>query len=154
MTIVRVILILCGAALAAEPLRFREHTIATGLKGGYQVVVCDMNHDGKPDLIALGSGMNELVWFENPSWERHVLARGLPQMINLACVDGEIVIAYGFSMQADKSAGVVAVLHDGAVTEGLDRGLASRRRIQSAVDLFLRLACDVRLQLPLHGRLP
>ena len=33
---------------------------------------------------------------------------------------------------------------DGAVTEGLDRGLASSRRI----------ACDVRLHLPLHGRLP
>ncbi len=44
--------------------------------------------------------------------------------------------------------------HDGAVTEGLDRGLASSRRIQSAVDLFFRLACDVRLQLALHGRLP
>ena len=44
--------------------------------------------------------------------------------------------------------------HNGAVTEGLDRGLASSRRIQSAVDLFFRLACDVRLQLPLHGRLP
>ena len=26
---------------------FAEHTIATGLKGGYQVVVADMNHDGK-----------------------------------------------------------------------------------------------------------
>ena len=32
---------------------FREHTIATGLRGGYQVVVADLNHDGKPDLIAL-----------------------------------------------------------------------------------------------------
>src|SRR5215831_11885465 len=32
---------------------FREHTIATDLTGGYQVVVSDVNHDGKPDLIAL-----------------------------------------------------------------------------------------------------
>lgn len=126
MTIVRVFLFVCAMTLAAEPLRFREHTIATDLKGGYQVVVCDVNHDGKPDLIALGSGMSELVWFENPGWERHVLARGLPQMINLACADGEIVIAYGFGMQADKSTGVVAVLHDGAVTE-IDRLPTSHR---------------------------
>src|SRR6266852_1628386 len=97
--------------LVGQSTGFREHTIATDLKGGYQVVVCDMNHDGKPDLIALGSGMSELVWFENPGWERHVLARGLPQMINLACADGEVVIAYGFSMQADESAGVVALIH-------------------------------------------
>jgi molybdopterin-containing oxidoreductase family iron-sulfur binding subunit len=48
-------------AHAAEPARFAEHTIATGLKGGYQVVVADVNHDGKPDLIALASGMPELV---------------------------------------------------------------------------------------------
>ena len=54
--------------LAAEPpARFAEHTIATDLRGGYQVVVADMNHDGKPDLIALASGMKELVWYENPS---------------------------------------------------------------------------------------
>jgi hypothetical protein len=48
---------------AAPPATFVEHTIATDLRGGYQVVVADLNHDGKPDLIALASGMSELVWF-------------------------------------------------------------------------------------------
>src|SRR5215469_17719949 len=51
--------------------RICQHTVATGLKGGYQVVTRDLNHDGRPDLIALASGMAELVWFENPTWERH-----------------------------------------------------------------------------------
>ena len=37
------------AALAADrTARFVEHTIATGLKGGYQVIAADLNHDGKP----------------------------------------------------------------------------------------------------------
>src|SRR5689334_24792673 len=68
---------------AATPAaRFDAHTIATGLRGGYQVVVADMNRDGKPDLIALASGMPELVWFENPTWECHVIAGGLSRMIN------------------------------------------------------------------------
>lgn len=105
---------------AAPKLRFREHTIATGLKGGYQVVPVDVNHDGKIDLIALASGMTELVWYENPGWERHVLASGLARMINLAALDidgdgiPEIVLASEFSMDASKSAGVVSVLkHDG-----------------------------------------
>src|SRR5512143_2773867 len=98
------------------PARFREHVIATGLKGGYQVVVADLNHDGKPDLIALASGMPELVWFENPTWERHVIAGGQSRMINCAVVRTgsdpipEIVLASEFSNQAKDSAGVVSVL--------------------------------------------
>ena len=108
----------CGALLAAAPpARFAEHTVATGLKGGYQVVAVDVNHDGKTDLIALASGMTELVWFENPGWERHVIAGNLSGMINLAAwdLDGdgipEIVLASGFSMDALKSAGIISVLH-------------------------------------------
>ena len=112
---------LCGTLSAASaPVRFAEHTVATGLTGGYQVVAIDLNHDGKPDLLALASGMTELVWFENPGWQRHVIASHLSGMINVAAwdVDGdgipEIVLASGFSMQAKSSAGVVSVLrHNG-----------------------------------------
>ncbi len=93
--------------LAAD---FREHIIATGLKGGYQVVAADLNGDGKPDLIALASGMTDLVLFENPTWERHVIASGLTGMINLAVSNDQIVLAYGFSMVAANSKGNVAVL--------------------------------------------
>ena len=106
--------------MGAAPVEFREHTIATDLTGGYQVVACDVNHDGKTDLIALASGMTELVWFENPTWERHVIARNLPRMINLAAwdIDGdgipEIVLAHEFSMRAKDSIGIVSVLrHNG-----------------------------------------
>jgi FG-GAP-like repeat len=104
-------------AAAAPPTRFAEHTVSTGLKGGYQVVAADINHDGKIDLIALASGMTELVWFENPGWERHVIADHLSGMINLAAwdLDGdgipEIVLASGFSMQAKQSAGIISLLH-------------------------------------------
>jgi hypothetical protein len=102
--------------LAAPPARFAEHTIATGLTGGYQVVVADLNHDGRPDLIALASGLPELVWYENPTWERHVIAGNQAHMINCAVAgadsDGipEIVLATEFSNQPKKSAGVISVL--------------------------------------------
>jgi len=55
---------LISVLFAAPLLRgagFEPHTVATGLTDGYQVVVADLNHDGKPDLIALASGMDELV---------------------------------------------------------------------------------------------
>ncbi len=112
--------LLIGLLDAAEPARFAEHTIATGLKGGYQVVIADLNHDGKPDLIALASGMPELVWYENPTWERHVIAGGFTRMINCAAwdTDGdgipEIVLASGFANEAKNSLGIVSLLrHDG-----------------------------------------
>src|SRR5437667_8900798 len=63
-----------GNALALP--RFEPHEVATALTGGYQVIAADLNRDGKPDLIALASNLPELVWFENPSWTRHVLASG------------------------------------------------------------------------------
>lgn len=109
---------MCGTLQAATaPVRFAEHTIATGLEGGYQVVAVDLNRDGKPDLIAVASDLSELVWFENPGWERHVIAGGLSGLINVASwdMDGdgipEIVLAHGFAMEAKQSAGIVSLLH-------------------------------------------
>jgi hypothetical protein len=102
--------------MPAADLRFKQHTIASDLDGGYQVVVADLNNDGRPDLIALASGMKELVWFENPGWQRHVIATGRSQMINLAAADldgdgiPEIVLAEQFAMDPRKSAGVISVL--------------------------------------------
>ncbi len=91
--------------------------MAADLAGGYQVVAADVNGDGKLDLIALASNMTELVWFENPGWQRHVLASHLHHMINAAAwdIDGdgipEIAVAYGFSMNPAGSIGDVAILH-------------------------------------------
>jgi hypothetical protein len=130
-------LLLTLPLLAAAPAAFVEHTIAGDLKGGYQVVAADLNHDGRPDLIALASGMSELVWYENPGWQRHVLAAGQSRMINCAVVGNEIVLASEFSMQAKDSAGVVSVLRPGrdprepwTVTE-IDR-LPTSHRLRTA----------------------
>ena len=101
-------------------LAFTEHKIATDLKSGYHLTVADVNHDGKPDIIALAQGGPDLVWYENPGWERHVLISGLSHMINCAAedVDGdgipEIVVAWEFANDASKSIGKVGVLqHEG-----------------------------------------
>jgi hypothetical protein len=83
-------------------------------------VAADLNRDGKPDLIAVASNLTELVWFENPSWTRHVLAAGMTSLINVAAadVDGdgipEIAVASGFSTRPDQSSGNVAILTHGA----------------------------------------
>jgi hypothetical protein len=133
--------------LATPPAQFTEHTVAGGLRRGYQVVIADINHDGKPDLIALAQGMPELVWYENPGWERHVIAGGFTEMINLTVVangraDGvpDIVLASGFANVAARSVGVVSLLqHNGdprgpwTVTE-IDRLTTSHRLRTADVD--------------------
>jgi hypothetical protein len=113
------VLFLAAACASAADVSFREHTIATDLRGGYQVVPYDVNRDGRVDLIALASGMAELVWFENPAWERHTLAAGMSRMINVAACAGvdEMVVAQAFENEPARSLGIVSVLTPGADRE-------------------------------------
>ena len=113
-----------AAAIPAYAIDFTGQVIATDLRGGYQVVAADMNKDGKPDLIALASGMTELYWFENPSWKRHTIAGSLKQMINVAArdLDGdgipELAVAHAFANQAKNSIGIVSMLRSKDGTDG------------------------------------
>jgi hypothetical protein len=111
---------LAGAALAASakgPVTFREHIIEPNLKGGYSVLVTDVNHDGKPDVVGLSNQSPELAWYENPGWERHVLIKDVTALVNIAAadIDGdgipEIAVETDFSMVAAKSRGQVWILH-------------------------------------------
>jgi hypothetical protein len=107
-------------APAGGTVEFVAHEIGTGLRGGYQVVIADLNKDGKPDIIALASGIPELVWYENPSWTRHVIAAGQSQMINAAAydIDGdgipELALAQGFTTTTKTSTGILSILTHGA----------------------------------------
>ena len=114
--------VLAGASARqapAAPLPFVAHTIATSLTGGYQPIVVDLNGDGRLDVIALSTQLPELVWFENPGWERHVIAAGLSRMINAAAhdIDGdgrpELALAHRFSSTYNDSAGIVSLLTSG-----------------------------------------
>lgn len=115
---------LCLPPLSAQApsgtVEFVAHTIGSDLKGGYQVVIADLNKDGKPDIIALASSMPELVWYENPGWQRHVIVGGMQGMINVAAydIDGdgipELALAQGFTMAPKTSAGILLLLTHGA----------------------------------------
>src|SRR3954447_3227158 len=114
-------LLACTLAASAQ-IAFREHKIAEGLKGAYQVIPMDVNRDGHPDLIALSSGLKDLEWYENPGpdgggeWKRHVFATGFSHLINVVAqdLDGdgypELVVASEFANEAAKSIGIVSVL--------------------------------------------
>lgn len=94
-----------------QPVEFREHVVAAGQRGGYQVVIADMNGDGKPDLIALASGLRELAWYENPNWRKHVIVDGIRQPINVTVVGPDtLALAHEFSPNARRSLGIVSIL--------------------------------------------
>lgn len=105
---------------ASEGPRFVTHTIAAELASGYQPVVVDLNRDGRLDVIALSTRLDELAWYENPGWQRHVLTTGLNRAINAAARDldddgiPEIAVAHEFGTTHETSLGVLSLLtHQG-----------------------------------------
>jgi len=114
-------LLACINLYAQELPRFREHVVSADLKYGYQLVAVDLNKDGKKDLIAVDEMATELIWFENrhPVWERHVLTDNVPRPLNADCwdidADGipEVILAYRFESDPQKSVGNVVLLKSG-----------------------------------------
>src|SRR5206468_6025171 len=59
---------------AAEPT-FKAVDVDTKIEIGYGVTVADVNGDRKPDILL--ADKNLIVWYENPGWQKHVLAEKL-----------------------------------------------------------------------------
>lgn len=103
--------VLAVAAPAAGPVQFRAYDIDPKFRGGYAVSVADFNQDGRLDVIANSLQVNEVAWYENPTWQRHVIVPELQSIVNQAAqdIDGDGIpeIAYqsSFAMQAANSPG-------------------------------------------------
>src|SRR5438477_9774486 len=91
-------------APAVSPVQFVAHDIEAKFPGGYAVAVADFNKDGKLDVIANSLSVQEIAWYENPTWERHVVVAQTPQIVNqaMADIDGdgypEIAFESSFAM--------------------------------------------------------
>ena len=87
-----------GAA-QAPGVRFRAEQIAADFGVGYAVVTADVNGDGRPDVLAINA--TDLVWFEAPSWQKHVMLAGATVRDNVTLAphdidgDGRIDVALG-----------------------------------------------------------
>jgi len=83
---------------------------------GYQVAVADVNHDSRPDVLALSTEADRVDWYENPSWQRRPVAR-TAKNIDLAPhdIDGdgqpELALAAGFYFNESNRGGEVFLLH-------------------------------------------
>lgn len=110
-----VVVVTLFGAPAAGPVKFEAHDIDPKLPGAYAVNTADFNNDGKLDVIANSLGVRELAWYENPTWERHVIVSDTMQIVNQAPADingdgiPDLAFQSSFAMQAAKSEGVNSI---------------------------------------------
>jgi hypothetical protein len=93
-----------GAQQADAPaVKFREQQIASDFGVGYAVATGDVNGDGRTDILAING--TDLVWFEAPGWQKHVMISGLTPKDNVCLAphdidrDGRLDVALGASWQ-------------------------------------------------------
>jgi hypothetical protein len=86
------------AAAPGTP-KFHPVDVDTKVEIGYGVAVADVNGDKKPDILL--ADKNLYVWYENPSWEKHVLAERLTKLDHVCLAaqdidqDGKCEVAVG-----------------------------------------------------------
>lgn len=69
---------------------FESVLVEGNLKDGYWIDAVDLNNDSKPDLIASGLAVGEVVWYENPSWKKRIIAKlDKPVAMDWADIDGD-----------------------------------------------------------------
>lgn len=121
-----------GLLLACRPgvkgwsgaCEFHQHVVEPNIRDGYAVVVQDLNRDGRLDIIGIPARataeIDDLAWYENPNWERHVILKDVHGSVHGAAHDidndgfPELAFASDFDMVAEESKGLVRLLkHEG-----------------------------------------
>ena len=64
------IVLLVTSGARAE-IQFRSVEIDSELEIGYGLAIADVDGDGRPDLILVDRA--QVVWYRNPSWQKHII---------------------------------------------------------------------------------
>ncbi len=72
----------------ADPKRtWKKHTLAENQKAATNIVIAEVNGDGRPDFIGSRGHGTGIVWFEAPDWKPHEIAADLKEVHALAAGD-------------------------------------------------------------------
>jgi len=79
-------------ACAQQIPNFKEQVVDPEVGVCYATTIADINGDGKPDIVVVTELPDQVVWYENPTWKRHVILEkepNLPVCIQALDVDGD-----------------------------------------------------------------
>jgi len=103
---------------AAEPPlpKFRAVDVDTKVDIGYGIAIADVDGDKKPDILL--ADKNTIQWYQNPSWEKHIIAANLTEKdhvcIAAADIDGdgkaEVAVGAGWNPGDTLNSGAVFYL--------------------------------------------
>src|SRR5436309_1231395 len=108
---------IAAAVHAAEPKApsFKAVEIDSKIQIGYGVTVADIDGDKKPDIIL--ADKNQIVWYQNPTWKKHLIAENLTRDDHV-CVaardidgDGKAELAAGAGWKPSDTANSGAVFY-------------------------------------------
>ncbi len=105
----------CAGSLPGQAPVFRAQEIDTQIQIGYGLAIADVQGDGKPDILL--ADKTQFVWYENPTWKKHVIAENLTVKDNVCIAardldgDGKCEIAVGAEWNPSDTVGSGAVFY-------------------------------------------
>lgn len=99
----KILVLVLAMAAPCAAVKFRTQEIQNNFGVGYAVLIADVNDDRKPDVVAINP--TQVVWFENPSWQKHVILDGATKKDNVCFApydidnDGKLDFALGADWQ-------------------------------------------------------
>lgn len=101
--------------MQAQTPNFKAQQIDDAVGIGYGLAVADVNGDQRTDILLADS--NVIVWYENPTWKKHVIAEKLTEKDHVCIAardidgDGKCEIAVGAEWNPGDTVGSGAVFY-------------------------------------------
>ena len=92
--------LLLSLSLSAAPPEYKWREVEIDkIEIGYGLQIVDVDGDGRKDIVL--ADKSTIQWYQNPSWKKHVIAKGLTEKDNVCITardidgDGKCEIAVG-----------------------------------------------------------